>query len=339
MAFPDDYVFYHNLGAWFGKDGSGPHFIDVEGEAIPLGTGTLSDKLQSLDDASTPNTVPVIAGASSFDFISLGVTGATSIPQRSHGDSRWLRWTDATFAAGVGEDGDVAFNYTDLIHERKVAGAWVPVTATGVDGATLYDGTYPAASWTNKSKFVTTWGVWTLNEWFWSDGTQWWPESRVLRLGTRIANSTAVTGTLAETASLLHQLPANMARGALLIETAPQWIYTGTNGTKQPKIRFGASGSGTGAQAVFSVTASTNLNLWSSIESKIWFTSNAAQYFKSFSDTNTGGHVLATTTRSAATVDVTAACEIGYYMVLGNVADSCIVESALTQIHFPSLKT
>ena len=38
MAFPEDYVYFR--GFWFGRDGSGPHYIDPLGTATALGQGT-----------------------------------------------------------------------------------------------------------------------------------------------------------------------------------------------------------------------------------------------------------------------------------------------------------
>jgi hypothetical protein len=93
---------------------------------IPIGTA-LSSKLQGLDAASTPDTIPAVASATTFNYYSIGVGSVSSILNRSSGDTRYLRLFEAMPADTVGVDGDAGALLEPgetPIFITKVSGVW-----------------------------------------------------------------------------------------------------------------------------------------------------------------------------------------------------------------------
>jgi hypothetical protein len=75
---------------------------------IPIGSGgaAISAKLQSLDSASTANTVPVVSSASTLDFRAIGQASSVSLIDRAAGDNRYLRVFTTMPDGTVGVDGE-----------------------------------------------------------------------------------------------------------------------------------------------------------------------------------------------------------------------------------------
>jgi hypothetical protein len=235
-----------------------------------------------------------------------------------------------------GTDGDVGVR-TDLggILRTRSGGSWGDVAAPTATLEQLYDGTYPAADHTNRARYVTTAGVWTINEWFISDGSNWYPEARILRLYVPTASST--TSSLSNVALTQDVIPANIAKGAGWMRAIVEFVCTGTTATKTPKIWIGASASGTGGTLISSfATLSSGLH--------------AIHEVTIFVDSNTTSHAAAATVdesgrfanggaRITPNTTLTSAWEITSGGLVGNAADTLAVGTRIIEIHFPSRKT
>jgi hypothetical protein len=268
------------------------------------------------------------------------LTGGSAVPTAATFDQivNALSALRAGSADPVGVDGNAVVRL-DLggLLRQKSAGSWADVVAPTATFAQLYDGTYPAADHTNRARLVTTCGVWTLNEWFWSDGTQWWPVNRVIRLLD--ATPSSAISPVAETLVKADVFPANLLRGAGMVYNRAEFVYVGTNGTKDPTIRFGASGAGVGGTNVYNNAAVTNTFLHSVIHTVMHFNSNTSQHMVGAAVNTSTATTTGAGARTTAAIDVTAACELAYGCTLASASDTVATGHTYTEIHFPSRKT
>jgi hypothetical protein len=166
---------------------------------IPIGSGgaAISAKLQSLDAASTADTIPVVSSATTLDYRDIGVTSASSIPDRSAADSRFLRWFTSLPDTGIGADGDIGVLFAEGypgVYVEKVAGTWAVVDdsltfaqmlaiSSPVSGMEV-DVSYVAMGGDIGNRYV--------NQRFRYDGTYWKPRANVLLLDALAAPSSNV---------------------------------------------------------------------------------------------------------------------------------------------------
>jgi hypothetical protein len=235
-----------------------------------------------------------------------------------------------------GTDGDVGVR-TDLggILRARSGGSWTDVAAPTATGAQLYDGTYPAADHTDRARFVTTWGLWTINEWFVSNGTIWYPESRVLRLldPAEPAGSTSASNVVTKTVAF----PANLGNGARRLILSQEFTATGTAGTKSPRVWLGASAAGTGGTLIHAPAASATGSVHFYPLIIVNFEGNANQHFSSSAVTSNGSHAGGAV-RATGTINVANAWELA----LGgstSAGDTLSCSYSFIDIYWPSLKT
>jgi hypothetical protein len=237
-----------------------------------------------------------------------------------------------------GTDGDVGVR-TDLggILRARSGGSWADVAAPTATLEQLYDGTYPAASHTNRSRYVTTGGVWTINEWFWSDGTQWWPENRTLVLGVHTASAT--TTSTSNVALTQDVFPANLARGCFQMKAFVEFVgTTDATNTKSAKTWIGASGSGTAGTQVSNYTIIAAGGVHAQHNVIVNFDSNTAQHAAA-ATVSQNGYFASGGARITPAVDVTAAWEFTAGGLVQAAAVSLGVLTRLYEFKFASRKT
>jgi hypothetical protein len=284
---------------------------------------------------SVTNTLLASMAAATFKA---NLTGGSASPSDATADQMQaaLAFTKAfTATPSGGTDGLVGFRVDTGVWVQCVAGTWTPIAAPSATGEQLYNGTYPAASFTNQSKFVTTWGVWTIGEWLTSNGTDWIPESRILRLldPTEPAGTTSASNTLLKTLAF----PAGMLRGARRLIVEQEYIAAGTAGTKTLRMYWGASGAGLSGSLVHAPAASATGSVHFNPKVGIVLESNTAQHTNANAVTSSLNHAGGAV-RLTQAINVANACEIA---VAGSVsaADTLQASYSFVDIIYPSLKT
>lgn len=137
----------------------------------------------------------------------------------------------------------------------------------------------------------------------------------------------SVTGTTSETVLKTVTIPANAIGANGFVTEESVWTVTNDANNKTPKVRYGASGSGTGGTALWTAAFTTTQTLHdlrkfanrNATNSQVAFTGNA--------NAGNGGWGAATVAAVTTSVDTTAASEINFTGTLANTGDTMTLEA------------
>jgi hypothetical protein len=248
-----------------------------------------------------------------------GVAASGDLPTRANGDARWIRWFSGGLPAGsTGADGDYGF-LSDKPERGtlilKTAGTWAKLDKTYTWAARPSAASYPGE--------VITISDWTTD--FFSDGTNWIPVGKRVRLGALPADSH--TGGTSLEVQYSMTIPAGLVIANCDVITYGQWKFTGTAGTKTWRTRI-ASGSTIGA------VASAASDLFARPMPSFTVISPAGPHDASAGGNNVSGGEDGSA-GSTITADFTAAVSIEWCITLANAADTSLLQKAAWEIVFP----
>jgi hypothetical protein len=142
------------------------------------------------------------------------------------------------------------------------------------------------------------------------------------------ATGMSVTGTGSETALATIAIPAGAMGANGRLRITAHWTYTNSVNNKTLRIRFGASGAGTGGTLYVSSTATTTAGYRYQLEIA---NRNAANSQVAFTGA-TGGWSTSGTGSVTSTIDTTAASEVVISGVLANTGETITLESYQVEI-------
>jgi hypothetical protein len=306
----------------------------------PGGSGSsaqpANDKLTAVAGVGASTGVILNTGATTAEVRALGVAAGTSIPTVTDVDTRFARVKTSDFSTD-GTNGDYGYRPDLGLYQLRTAGTWADAAAPTATGAQLYDGTYPAASHTGRSRFVTTWGVWTVNEWFTSDGTSWFPSSRILHLFDDTTTNVAA-GVAIEQVVKTDAIPANMLKGVKIVRARTDCLFVGATATKLNRLKFGATGAGLSGTTVVSHTTPVAGDLVQIAAVEMTFISDSSQTFLTTNELSSTGLSLGAASNATSAINVTSACDFIWTWTL-NAADSGAVRNTSYICYWPSRKT